>query len=498
MKSLYLDCSYGIAGDMTLAALLDLGADREYVAAELKRLPIDPFELETNQVMRCGMRGLHLKVKLDGESGHDHDHGHHHEHSHDHGHGHSHAHSHAHSHDHDHGHHHEHSHDHDHGHHHEHSHDHGHGHSHAHSHAHSHDHDHGHHHEHSHDHGHGHHHAHSHDHDHGHHHDHDHRKAKDILAMIRESDMPSRVKERSCRIFQEIAVAEAKIHGISIEDVHFHEVGAMDSIIDIIGVCLALESLQVEHIYAGPVATGYGYMRMAHGLYPLPAPATSELLKGLRLADFNAKGELTTPTGAGIVRALAKQLEHLPPSTIEHIGYGAGTKDFAHPNILRAFIIDPSNKNEPANRTDRHQEQIAVLEAQVDDMPGEALGYLMESLFREGAKDVYYTPVQMKKNRPGTLITVLSSPEQADELEAILFKESSTFGVRRSFLQRSALERTITRRETPYGEIRVKEGIWRGERLKATPEYEDVASAARRHGVTFDDVYQSVVHGLRE
>ncbi|MFD0958129.1 nickel pincer cofactor biosynthesis protein LarC [Paenibacillus chungangensis] len=476
MKSLYLDCSYGIAGDMTLAALLDLGADREYVAAELKRLPIDPFKLETNHVMRCGMRGLHLKVELDGGSGHAHDHAHSHDHDH--------VHNHAHSHDHDHVHNHAHSHDHDHVHNHAHSHDH----DHVHSHAHSHDHDHAH----SHDHEHGHHHGHSHD------HDHVHRKAKDILAMIRESDMPSRVKERSSRIFQEIAVAEAKIHGISIEDVHFHEVGAMDSIIDIIGVCLALESLQIEHIYAGPVATGYGYMRMAHGLYPLPAPATSELLKGLRLADFNAKGELTTPTGAGIIRALATQLEHLPPSSIEHIGYGAGTKDFAHPNILRAFIIDPSNKDESANRRDRHQEQIAVLEAQVDDMPGEALGYLMESLFREGAKDVYYTPVQMKKNRPGTLITVLSSLEQADELEAILFKESSTFGVRRSFLQRSALERTITKRETPYGEIRVKEGIWRGQRLKATPEYEDVASAARRHGATFDEVYQSVVHGLSE
>ncbi|WP_263364417.1 LarC family nickel insertion protein [Paenibacillus sabuli] len=312
---------------MALAALLDLGADRDAITAQLKELPIDAFEWRTRNVMKCGMRGLHLDVILPGDapsaraphSEHGHEHAAHLPHSHashddeavhadadgggddgTHDHVHDHVHDHAHQHMHDH------------------VHDHGQDHTHQHGHVHGQDHAHG----------------------HDHAHQHAHRSAKTILAMIEAGPLPPRVQERSRRIFQAIAAAEAKIHHMPVDEVHFHEVGAMDSIIDIIGFCLALESLQVDRILAGPLALGHGYVHMAHGLYPVPAPATSEIATGLLLSSFQANGELTTPTGAGIVKALAVQSEGLPPDVIRKIGYGAGTKDFEHPNIMRAFLLE--------------------------------------------------------------------------------------------------------------------------------------------------------------
>lgn len=325
-----------------------------------------------------------------------------------------------------------------------------------------------------------------------HHHDHHHRRASDILDMIENSDLPPRVKERSHAIFQAIAVAEGKIHGIDPRDVHFHEVGAMDSIIDTIGVCLALEFLNIDEIHASPVPTGHGKVSMAHGFYPIPAPATTELLRGIPLAALDVQGELTTPTGAGILKALASQFYSLGFVTINQIGYGAGEKDFSHPNVLRALLIEKNDSNSfIAGTLDR--ERVVILEAQVDDMLGEALGYLMERLLVSGALDVYYTPVYMKKNRPGTLITVLSREQSAYFLEELLLTETTTLGVRRSIWTRRILDRKTITVETSYGPIRIKQAYRGTVILHQAPEYEDVATLARTKGIPFLEVYNAAL-----
>ncbi len=568
MKTLYLDCISGIAGDMTLAALVDLGADPQYIADQLRTMPIDPFTMEFVEVDRRGITSKYLKLDIEGgDHGHhhhhdDHEHGHSHEHHHhdDHEHGHSHDHHHHDDHEHGHGHDHHHHDDHEHGHSHEHhrhdDHEHGHGHDHHHhddhehghshehhrhdDHEHGHGHDHHHHHHHNddehghshehhhhddHEHGHSHDHHHHDDHEHGHGHDHHHRKAADILAMIEASSLPQRAKERSTAIFEHIAVAEGKIHGMDPSEVHFHEVGAMDSIIDVIGVCLALESLDIDRIIVSPVPTGTGRMRMAHGLYPIPAPATAELLRGIPLSSFTAQGELTTPTGAGIVKALATGFGTMPAGTIDRIGYGAGTKNFAHPNVVRAVLLTEQvymNKAseqlklheeyaEPATplndlgqsfgRTvfkplSEMQETIVILEAQVDDASGETLGYTMDRLFAQGALDVYYTSVHMKKNRPGTLITVLCHEPQKEDCEQVLLEETSTIGVRHSFWKRKALRRQWQEVYTEYGYIKVKQAFDGDKLIRQAPEYEDAAAAARKYQVPLELVYQAVYKQL--
>lgn len=422
MKTLYLDCVSGIAGDMALAALVDLGADPEYIRRHLSELPVEPFAMEFVPVVRRGISAKRLELTIGEQPPRPR------EHAHDeqvHPHGHPHEHGHAH----------------------EHAHPHGHDHAHA----------------------------------------HEHRKAADILRMIEASGLPARVRARSLSIFRLIAEAEGKIHGIDPADVHFHEVGAMDSILDIIGVCLALESLDIGEIVVSPVPVGFGRVRMAHGVYPIPAPATAELLRGVPLSSFTAEGELTTPTGAGIVKALASGFGPLPAGTIERIGYGAGTKDFAHPNVLRAILLDRNSRGtNPADEA----ETIAVLEAQVDDATGETLGYAMERLMAAGALDVYYTPVYMKKNRPGVLVTVLCALPDSRRCEDVLLRETSTFGVRRAEMKRRALERKWVEVETPYGHVRVKQAFSGTELVHAAPEYEDAARAARSAGVPLETVYR--------
>ncbi|MGG1572174.1 LarC family nickel insertion protein [Fictibacillus sp. NRS-1165] len=299
MKQLYLDCQYGISGDMTLSALIDLGADLAYITEHLKKLPIDPFSISVKRVDKRGISSNLLDLQFSAAelvmAGVNTDAGHHHDHEEE-GHSHHHAHSHQ-------------------------------GHSHSQDHS-------------SLSHGHSDSHEHSHDHLHTHHHHHEHRKASTILEMIRTSELPARVKDRSQRVFEVIAEAEGKIHGMDPKEVHFHEVGAMDSIIDIIGVCLALESLEIDRITASPVPTGHGKVKMAHGLYPIPAPATAEILRGVPLEDFHVRGELTTPTGAGFLKALADDYGYMPARAIDRIGYGAGQKDFEHPNVLRAILFE--------------------------------------------------------------------------------------------------------------------------------------------------------------
>lgn len=277
MTTLFVDCSYGISGDMLLSALIDVGADLEYIVSHLKQLPIEPFELAIEKKMVHGIQANYLTISFLDEPNNGEDCSNHVHHDTDHHHTHGHVH-----------------------------------------------HDTDHHHTH-----------HTHVHDHHHHH----RNAKDIFQMITSSTLPENVKKRSLALFKEIARAEAKIHGVSEESVHFHEVGAMDSIIDIIGVCLALDNLKCDCLYFTPVATGYGKIKIDHGLYPIPAPATSEILVGVPLSDFTCQGELTTPTGASFCKVLATEYQHSPQDVIEAIGYGAGTKSFEHPNVLRVMSL---------------------------------------------------------------------------------------------------------------------------------------------------------------
>ncbi len=433
MKDLYLDCFSGISGDMTLGALLDLGADLSYVESHLRRLPIDPFQIHVHSVVKKGISASQLNLHF-GEDKHHHQREEHEYHVH-----------------------------------HEHSHSHRLGLQDLH-------------HDHTED---------------EHHHHHDHRRAMEILAMIEVSELPPRVKQRSLAIFREIAVAEGKIHGIDPNEVYFHEVGSMDSIIDIIGVCLALESLGVKRIYASSVPTGQGRLRMAHGLYPIPAPATLQLLEGIPLSFLQVEGELTTPTGAGILKALASGFGPMPAATIERIGYGAGQKEFPHPNVLRAVLIQVAQADQPSIPSEHMREQVYIIEAQLDDMTGEAMGYAMERLFAVGALDVYFTPVYMKKNRPGSLLTVLALPEYAEICEVVILKETTTFGVRRSLSKRRILDRQYIVVETAYGPITIKQALAGAKVVRQTPEYDDVAKAARQHGVPFADVYEAARDVLR-
>jgi uncharacterized protein (DUF111 family) len=281
MRIVYLDCFSGISGDMALAALVDAGANRERIEQELRKLPLGPFRLEWRQVVKNGVSALKLDVV-------DEEHSHHHE-------IHNRKELHVLQH-----------------------------------HHHGHDHHHDHHHEHDHHHG--------HDHDHHHHH-HEHRRYRDIVQMIEQADLHPRVTARSLAVFAKIGEAEAKIHGIPVETVHFHEVGAVDSIVDVVGIALALEDLGIDQLYCGPVPTGNGYVRCDHGLYPVPAPATMEMLKGIPLRSTTIQKELTTPTGAGLAAALVKQFGPVPSMTVEAIGYGAGTRDLPdQPNVLRVLV----------------------------------------------------------------------------------------------------------------------------------------------------------------
>jgi pyridinium-3,5-bisthiocarboxylic acid mononucleotide nickel chelatase len=330
MKTLYFDCFSGVSGDMVIGALIDAGADPVKLVEELKKLNIeDEYELTWKKVVKNGITSTKFDVVLKNQ--HHHDHGH--SHSDDHGH------AHTHDHDHDHGHAHTHDHTHDHGH--AHTHDHTHDHEHAHTHDHVHNHDHHHEHEHVHTHNHDHDHTHTHDHEHGHdhHHHHDHRSYKDIVRLIEEADFSQRVKDIALRIFKKIAEAEGLIHGVPLDKVHFHEVGAVDSIIDIIGTAILIDQLDIEVIKSSPIPVGTGKIRIDHGIYPVPAPATLEILKGIPIEHSEVRFELTTPTGAAIVAAMAEEFCSIPSIKVNSIGYGAGTKTFKdHPNVVRVII----------------------------------------------------------------------------------------------------------------------------------------------------------------
>ena len=321
---------------------------------------------------------------------------------------------------------------------------------------------------------------------------HTHRHLRQITRLIEDADLPPAVRERAIRIFTRLAEAEARAHGTSIEKVHFHEVGAMDAIIDIVGAAIGVERLGLERIVCSPIAVGGGAVRCAHGVMPVPTPATAELLKGVPLvgeprSDPAAEppGELTTPTGAAILTTLASEYGSLPPMVIRAVGGGAGGRETPGlPNILRLFVGDAAD---PGPAEADQQDEIVVLETNLDDVTGEEVGHACGALFAAGAVDVFTTPITMKKNRPGVLLTVLTPPDRAAACEETIFAETTTFGIRRRRCTRRKLARSLVTVSTRFGDIHVKVG--RGARTEiAAPEYDDCAAAAARHGVPLREV----------
>lgn len=323
----------------------------------------------------------------------------------------------------------------------------------------------------------------------------DYRFLPDVEAVIAKGALTERQRERARTIFRKLAEAEASVHGMPLEKVHFHEVGALDSIADIVGAAVGLDLLGVERFTASSVPTGTGTVKCAHGVMPVPAPATAALLKGVPLARSAVKGELTTPTGAAILTTVVAEYEDGPAMTVETIGVGAGTKDFLEqPNILRLFVGRSRERHrggEESLADTPGSDVVTVLETNLDDVPGEVIGYCVERLFAAGALDVFTVPIQMKKHRPGVLLSVIAAEGTAAALEAILFRETATFGVRRYQARRSKLRRETTTVDTSWGPVKAKRGVGDGWEV-VTPEYEDCARVAREHGVALRDVYDAV------
>lgn len=399
MKHLHFDSVGGASGDMILAALLDLGVNRDELQGQLTGLKMEPFDIEAHPSGDHGMRGTQVDVYLD-----------------------SHAHSHGKE-----------------------------GHSHAQPHV-------------------------------------PHRGLSDIRSLIEKSDLPTAVKANSLRVFRRLAEAEAFVHGTTPEQVHFHEVGAVDAIVDIVGVCLGLEMLGVTGISVSPLPLGHGTIKCAHGVLPVPAPATVELLKGFPVASADEPFELVTPTGAALLTTL-KTAEAFPVgSRILKIGQAFGHHALrGRPNLLRSLLMETS--------ADLSRDACLVLECNLDDLTPELTGNLQNRLFGAGALDVFLTSVQMKKQRPGILVTVLCRPEQRDALLDTIFRESTTFGVREYSVQRTTLERRHEEVETKYGRVRVKIGRWQGADITVAPEYDDCQHAAERAGVSVRMVYDAALKG---
>ncbi len=427
MNYLSLEPLSGAAGDMILAALCDLGADIKAIEAKLRQAGL-PVTLDfQRKLCQHGITCGYLTVTDD-----EHPHSHAHEACEEHDitslhelEQHSHAHAHEyHHHEHEHEHHHEHAHTHEH------------------------------------------HHEHEHEHEHEHHHEHVHRGLTEILDLIQRCDVAERAKERAERVFRRLAEAEAAIHGKSVEEIHFHEVGAVDSIADIFGTCIALEQLGVDRIFRTACKIGSGTVRCAHGVMPVPAPATAKLLEGQDVRRLPIESELTTPTGAAILVALAEGPLPSIPLTLVATGYGHGKKEFdLMPNVLRALLF--------REETDAlHGDLVSELKCEIDDMSPEAFGFLSEKLFAAGALDVSTTPVQMKKNRPATALQIICRPQDEQALATLVLAEASTIGLRASTRRRYILSREQTTVSTPWGPLQAKAIHRPGGAVEIVPEYE--------------------------
>jgi hypothetical protein len=321
--------------------------------------------------------------------------------------------------------------------------------------------------------------------EHGHRHG---RHLAEIEAMIRNSALAGPIQEKAIGMFRRLAEVEAGIHNAPVEQVHLHEVGGVDTIVDVVGALVGLETLGVEQVYASPLPLGRGFVRGAHGQMPLPAPATVALLKGIPIKGSDIDFELVTPTGAVILTALAAGFGPIPPMTLIGVGYGAGGRDLPIPNVIRLLLGKQGNG----------AETLALLETNLDDDNPEIMGYVMERLLAAGALDVFFAPIQMKKNRPATLVSALCRPAEAEALRGILFTETTTLGVRQHWVERRCLERFSRTVETPYGAVRVKVAHLPDGSEKAAPEYEDCRRLALEQGVAIREVYRAASLCLRD
>ena len=385
MKTAYIDCQFGVAGDMLLGALVAGGVPVDHLKSELSKLGISGWDIIPEPVKRSGIAATHVDVPTGEE--------------------------------------------------------------------------------------------------------HAHRHLSHITDIIGNSNLPDRVKDRATRIFTRLAEAEAVVHGTSPEKIHFHEVGALDAIVDVVGVCIGLEYFDVGSVYATPLHLGTGTVNCAHGCMPVPVPAVVELAKGVPVVRTAYDGEMTTPTGAAILTTLVESWARPGRFTGEASGYGAGTRESAeHPNTVRIVI--------GSTETPTPHDHSRLLETTIDDMNPEFYGYLMDQLFAAGAKDVYLTPVYMKKGRPGTVVSVLADGESAERLTGILLAETTTLGVRMLHVERRLLERREGSVSTQWGPVRVKIACVDG-RERCTPEFDDCARVAREHGVPLQTVYETVIRADR-
>jgi len=379
MKILYFDCFSGISGDMTLAALLDLGLPEDKLRKELEKLGLENYSLEIHRGSRSGIAALSLEVRMGPK-------------------------------------------------------------------------------------------------------EERHRHFSDIRRMIEGSSLEPGVKDSSLAIFQRLAEAEAKVHKKSLEEVHFHEVGAVDSIVDIVGTAVGINHFKPEVIYSSELPMGRGFVQCQHGRLPLPAPATLEILKGYPVQSVDLEGELVTPTGAAIIATLSAQARPFPSLSVQGIGYGMGKKEFPdRPNLLR-LVLGEGTEIYQADRA-------AVLESNIDDMNPEFYDFLMERLFQGGALDVSFSPVMMKKNRPGTLLRVIAEEKDAERLSEVILRESTTLGVRSYPVRRKKLPREILEVETRLGKVRVKVS---GDK-RFQPEYDDCRRIALEKGIPIQEVYREVM-----
>ena len=455
MKTLYLECGMGAAGNMLTAALLELMPDPEAAVTELNGLGIPGVQFSKEAVSKCGIGGTHMTVKVHGEEESEEMFHHHHEH-----------HDHLHEHEHDdesacHEHHHDHEHIHE-----------GHEHHHDHTHEHSHEHTHGHTHEHAHEHG---------DDGHTHHH---HSSLHDIEHIVcGHLNIPDQVKQDVMAVYGLIAEAESHAHGVPVTEIHFHEVRTMDAIADITAVCLLMNKIAPDQVIVSPVHVGSGHVHCAHGILPVPAPATAYILNGVPMYGGAVKGELCTPTGAALLKHFATRFGDMPVMRTEAIGYGMGKKDFEQANCIRAML----------GETEDAGDSVLQLECNVDDMTAEELGFAMETILEAGALEVYTVAAGMKKSRPGTILCVLCHEDAKETLVRVIFRNTTTIGVREHRCSRYTLKRSFETVQTPYGDVQKKLSSGYGV-TREKYEYEDLARIAREQGLSLAEVRKSIAH----
>ena len=434
MKSLYLDIFSGISGDMFIGALIDLGVDAPQLEHELKKLGLEGYHLHVSRQQRSHIAGTKFDVDLEPE--HDHEP----------------ARQHAHAH-----------------------------HDHEHEHRHEHDH---------------HHHG---DHDHGHDcDDHHHsRTFADIKELIYHSGVSDWVKQKAVAVFERVAVAEGKIHGKPADQVHFHEVGAVDSIVDIVGACVALELLGKPRVLAAPAVEGTGWVKCAHGRFPVPTPATLEILGASKVpvSQCDEPHELITPTGAALLAEFVEAFGPMRGLAPIKIGYGLGARENkTRPNVLRAVLCEETAVSSTSH--DWETDTVVVLQTNLDDANAEILGSFVEKALAQGALDVFHTPIQMKKNRPGVLLSLLCTEAEADKFSELMLRETTAFGVRRHVAERRKLRREFTTVRTPHGEVTIKLGKLDGQTVQATPEFESCRRLAEQAKVPLKQVYEAALRAI--